>query len=319
MKKIIIISGPTATGKTDVAIKLAKNINGEIISADSRQLYKKLNIGTNKPTKKQLSSVKHHLINIAYINSKQQFNAGDFVRLSNNKIENILNRKKIPVIVGGTGLYIKSLIDGLIDIKGNKKIRNSILNIFKKHGLDFLFRKLKKLDPETAKMIDKKNPVRVIRAVEICLLTGKKYSALKKITNKPKYDFLIFCLNMDRKQLYRNINKRVDMMINKGLINETKKIVNEFSYKNPILQSTIGYKEIIGYLTGTHTKETAIELLKQNTRKYAKRQLTWFKKDKRVIWIDACKNPLRKILNYIQKSDILYTSERHKKSTFNRC
>ncbi|OGS45918.1 MAG: tRNA (adenosine(37)-N6)-dimethylallyltransferase MiaA [Elusimicrobia bacterium RIFOXYD2_FULL_34_15] len=318
MKTIIVIAGATATGKTEVAINLAKIINAEIISADSRQIYKNLNIGTNKPTQLQLKTIKHHLISIVDINSKHQFNAGNFAKLANKKIKRILYSKKTAIISGGTGLYIKSLIDGLIEIKNDLKLRKKILNQYKKYGLKFLYNKLEKLDPETAKIIDKNNPVRVIRAIEICLQTGKKFSDLKKLTKKSDYKYIIFGLYTDRNKLYARINERVDIMINNGLNEEVEKLVKKFSFKNPILQSTIGYKEIIGYLNGEYSKDIAIELIKQNTRKYAKRQMTWFNKDKRIIWMDIDNDPLRKILNYLKKSDILYPREQQRKSTLNR-
>ncbi|MDO8734471.1 MAG: tRNA (adenosine(37)-N6)-dimethylallyltransferase MiaA, partial [Elusimicrobiota bacterium] len=212
MKTVIVILGPTASGKSDVAVKLAKELNGEIISADSRQVYKYMDIGTNKPSKKQLKTVPHHLINI--IEPTENFTAGDFVKLANKKINEIFNRKKIPIIVGGTGLYIKAMIDGLIEIPSNKEIRTVLTDYYKKIGLLHCNKLLEKLDPETAKTIDSQNPVRVLRAIEICLLTGRKFSELKKETKKPRmnsclHNFLIFGLLVKRDELYRRINCRV--------------------------------------------------------------------------------------------------------------
>ncbi|MBI5573776.1 MAG: tRNA (adenosine(37)-N6)-dimethylallyltransferase MiaA [Elusimicrobia bacterium] len=289
METVIVILGPTASGKTALAVKLAKKINGEIISADSRQIYKYMDIGTNKPSKKQLKTVPHYLINI--IEPTENFSAGNFVKLVNKKIKEIFKRKKIPIIVGGTGLYIKALIDGLIEIPSNKKIRTVLTTYCKKMGLTHCNKLLEKLDPETAKTIDSQNPVRVMRAIEICLLTGKKFSELKKETKKSKYNFLIFGLSSDRNELYKKINARVDKMIKKGLIEETAKLIKKYTSKNVILQNTIGYSEIVKFLDGKLSKKEAIDLIKQNTRHYAKRQITWFKKEKRIIWFESKNNP----------------------------
>ncbi|MDD5687576.1 MAG: tRNA (adenosine(37)-N6)-dimethylallyltransferase MiaA [Elusimicrobia bacterium] len=300
---IILIVGPTASGKTDIAIKLAKTINGEIISADSRQIYKHLNIGTSKPTKNQVQSIKYNLINI--IKPNCSFNAGQFVKLANRKIKNILDRKKIPVIVGGTGLYAKALTDGLIEVPADKIVRKEISNFYRKTGLKALYKKLAKLDPVTAATIDKNNPIRVMRALEICLITGKKYSELRKETKKSDYKYIIFGLKLSREELYKRINERVDEMIKKGLIREVKNVIKKYSLKNDIINTTIGYKELLGYIKNICSKERAIEMIKQNTRHYAKRQMTWFNKDKRILWIDVKDNPVKKILNYINKSDII--------------
>jgi len=303
METVIVILGPTASGKTDVAVKLAKKINGEIISADSRQIYKYMNIGTNTPSKKQLKTVSHHLINI--IEPTENFTSGDFVKLAGKKIKEIFKRKKIPVIAGGTGLYIKALIDGLIKIPSNKEIRTVLTDYYKKVGLTQCNKLLKKLDPETAKTIDSQNPVRVMRTIEICLLTGKKFSELKKETKKSDYKYILFGLKTDRNKLYGRINDRVDKMVKSGLFSETKKLVKKYSKKNAVLNATIGYREILDCLNGKSSKENAVNLIKQNTRHYAKRQMTWFKKDSRIIWLESKNNPLKNILNYLKKSDII--------------
>lgn len=303
MKTVIVILGPTASGKTDVAVKLAKKINGEIISADSRQIYKYMDIGTNKPDKLQLETVPHYLINI--IEPTENFTAGDFVKLADKKIKEIFKRKKMPIIVGGTGLYIKALMDGLIVVPLSKETRIILTDYYKKMGLTHCNKMLKNLDPETAKTIDSQNPVRVMRAIEICLLTGKKFSELKKQTKKSEYNYVLFGLKADRNELYGRINDRVDKMVRTGLINEIKKLVKKYSKKNAVLRATIGYREILDYLNGKSSKENAVNLIKQNTRHYAKRQMTWFKKDSRIVWLESKNNPVRKILNYFKKSDII--------------
>ncbi|MFH1540752.1 MAG: tRNA (adenosine(37)-N6)-dimethylallyltransferase MiaA [Elusimicrobiota bacterium] len=303
MKTIIVICGPTASGKTDVAIKLAKKINGEIISCDSRQIYKYMDIGTNKPSKKQLKMVPHYLISILKLT--ENFTTGDFVRLANKKIREIFRQKKTPIMVCGTGLYIKALIDGLIKIPSNKGLRKKLNNELKKYGIVYLYKKLKKLDYETAKIIDRKNPIRIIRALEICLITGKKFSQLKKETKKSKYNFLIFGLLSSKNSLYKKINIRVDKMIKKGLVEETAKLVKKYSSENCILQNTIGYGELVEFLNGKLSKKEATNLIKQNTRHYAKRQLTWFNKDSRIVWVNSKNDQSKKILNYLRKSDII--------------
>ncbi|MBN1384272.1 MAG: tRNA (adenosine(37)-N6)-dimethylallyltransferase MiaA [Elusimicrobia bacterium] len=308
MKNVIVIAGPTATGKTEVAIKLAKKINGEIISADSRQIYKYLDIGTNKPAKKQLSSVKHYLIDI--IEPTENFTAGDFAKLANKKIKEILSKGKTPIVTGGTGLYIKALIDGLIEVPKNPTVRNKLNNYYEKFGLEYLYKKLYKLDRETAKTIDRNNPRRVIRALEIYYSTGKKFSVLKKESADNRnlgsgYNFLIFGLNNPRTNLYKNINRRVDKMIRTGLFKEVRKLIKKYSSQNDILQKTIGYKEIIDSMNNKTTRLEAINLIKQNTRNYAKRQITWFKKDKRILWGNTMNNSLKNILNSIRKSGII--------------
>lgn len=308
MKNVIIIVGPTATGKTAVAIKLARKINGEIISADSRQIYKHLDIGTNKPTEKQLSAVKHYLINI--VKPDQDFSAGNFVKLANKKIKEIFNRKKIPIVVGGTGLYIKALTDGLIEVPADLTVRKRLNGYYEKFGLEYLYTKLSAIDSETAKTIDRNNPRRVIRALEICYSTGKKFSELKKETRSNRhlsadYDFLIFGLKTPRINLHKCVNKRVNQMLYNGLITETKKLVKKYSSDNTVLRTTIGYREIIDYLNKKYPKQQAIKLIKQHTYQYAKRQMTWFNKDKRILWVAAKNNPLKNILNYLKKSDII--------------
>ncbi|MFH0948451.1 MAG: tRNA (adenosine(37)-N6)-dimethylallyltransferase MiaA [Elusimicrobiota bacterium] len=328
MKTVIVIVGPTATGKTEVAIRLAKKLNGEIISADSRQIYKYMDIGTNKPNgkwsrqcgtngKRQyvVNEIYHHLIDI--INPDENFSAGNFVELANKKINEIFDRGKTPLIVGGTGLYIKALIDGLIKIpKSDERLRLRLNKFYKTRGIEYLYSMLEKLDSETAKTIDRQNPVRVLRALEICLLTGKKFSELKKQTKKSEYKYVLFGLKADRNKLYGRINDRVDKMVKTGLITEVKKLIKKYATsKNTILQNTIGYSEIIKFLNGKLSKKEAIDLIKQNTRHYAKRQMTWFSarggfasggnKDKQIIWIDSENNPSKKILTLLEMGEKL--------------
>ena len=303
MNKVILLVGATATGKTGAAIKLAKKIGGEIISADSRQVYRHLDIGTNKPPKSLLKNPPHHLIDI--VEPDGEFNAGDFVRSADSAIREIISRGHIPIITGGTGLYARALTDGLMDAPADAALRDELLELGRRHGNDFLYEKLSAMDPETARSIDRNNPARVTRALQVCLSTGRKFSELKKETKKYRYEFIKFGLRLPREEIYRQVNERVDDMIERGLVTETKKLVEKYSPDNPVMNSTIGYREIIGYLGGKYDLDTAVELIKRNTRRYAKRQATWFKKEKDILWVDADKNPVSEILNYIRKSGII--------------
>jgi tRNA dimethylallyltransferase len=307
-KTVIIITGPTATGKTEAAIEVARKIGGEIISADSRQVYKHLDIGTNKPTKEQLKRASHHLIDI--INPDDTFSAGDFLKLAIMKIDAMLKRGKVPVVAGGTGLYIKALTDGLIDVPADSEIRKTLLREEKSYSTAHLYEKLRALSPEAAAAIDANNPRRVVRALEIFLLTQKSVAELKCGTKKPDYDFLVFGISMPRQALYDAINLRVDRMFAAGLADEASKLIKKYSLENPVLNATIGYREIIGHMRGLYTENEAKELIKRNTRHYAKRQMTWFSKDKRITWLDAGAGPAGRILNCLEKSGIIGIRER---------
>ncbi len=303
MRKIIVIAGTTATGKTETAIKLAKKINGEIISADSRQIYKGMNIGTNKPDASQLRQIKHHLIDI--VEPNRYFSAGEFSSAAKEVIKDILTEHKTPIVVGGTGFYIKSLTEGLIESYKSDLLREKLIQSKNKYGINYLVKRLQRLDPQKASVIDLKNPVRVIRALEIRILSGRRFSDLISDTDKPEYQFLFFGLSMDRQKLYEKINKRVDCMIEKGLIEETKFLLEKYRHESKIIFSTIGYKEISDYLSGRCDLDTAVEMIKKNTRNYAKKQITWFSKVKKIKWIDADDTPVTKILNYIRESGII--------------
>jgi len=303
MRTVIIILGPTASGKTDAAVALARKINGEIISADSRQIYKHMDIGTNKPPAKQLRAVPHHLINIA--SPTGTFSAGEFATLANKQIKDIFGRNRIPIIAGGTGFYTKALTDGLVNAPSDKILRTNLRKELEKKGLNSLYGKLAKLDPQTAKTIDKKNPVRIIRALELCLLTGKRFSRLKKTTKKSAYNFLIFGLSVNKNELYKRIDARVDKMVKNGLFEEVRKLIKKYSAENIVLKNTIGYREIIAFLSGELSRAAAIDLIKKNTRHYAKRQMTWFNKISGIIWMDSKNNTASVMLNYIKKSGII--------------
>ncbi|MFH0805677.1 MAG: tRNA (adenosine(37)-N6)-dimethylallyltransferase MiaA [Patescibacteria group bacterium] len=277
--KLIIILGPTASGKSDLAIKLAQKFNGEIISADSRQIYKEMNIGTAKIIKKEMSGVPHYMIDI--VKPNQKFTLAQFQKKTIKIIKDIQKRNKLPLLVGGTGLYIQSIVDNLKipETKPDKKLRNKLEKLTNQE----LINKLKKLDSKALKIIDTKNKRRLIRALEICLLTKKPFSEQRK-KNKSIFNTLQIGIKLNTKNLEQKIIKRIEKMIKNGLIKENKKLLKKYGDK-PYSMSGIGYKEIIPYINNKITLKEAKELIKIHTRQYAKRQMTWFKRDKTIKWI----------------------------------
>ncbi|PJA96146.1 MAG: tRNA (adenosine(37)-N6)-dimethylallyltransferase MiaA [Ignavibacteriales bacterium CG_4_9_14_3_um_filter_34_10] len=282
-----VIVGPTCSGKTKLALAISDKVNSEIISADSRQIFKLLNIGTAKPSKQELHSVKHHFIDL--LNPDEEFNVSKFEKESLKIIEDLFQTDKLPIVVGGSGLYIKTLIDGIIDVPDtDPNFRKELLEIRKEKGNEFLYEMLKSIDKQSADSMLPQNWKRVIRAIEIYKTTNQKFSDIKnKNIRTTDFQFMQFGLLWNRQELYDNIEKRVDEMIEMGLVEEVEKIlVAGFS---PALNSlnTVGYKEIINYLNKEISFEKAIEFIKRNTRRYAKRQMTWFNKDKRIMWIEV--------------------------------
>lgn len=283
--KVIVIVGPTASGKTDVSIELAKKINGEIISADSMQIYKYMDIGTAKPTLKEQNEIKHYLLDVAL--PDEHFNVVMYKKLAEKAIQEILKSGKTPIIVGGTGLYINTLVNGIefIDIENDVEYTNELLKRYKEHGIEPLFDELKKIDPKSAEIIDKNNIRRVIRALEIYKVTGKTKTQLdKESIQEVKYDYRMFGIDWNREILYDRINRRVDIMIKDGLVDEVKRVIEQFQISNTAIQG-LGYKEVIEYLNGSLSYDEMVEKIKLETRHYAKRQLTWFRRDKRIIWV----------------------------------
>lgn len=305
-KLVVVIVGPTCSGKTNLSLELAEIINGEIISADSRQIYKYLDIGSAKPNKNQLEKIKHWFVD--YLYPDETYSAGRFEKEAEEIIENIFSRSKIPIVVGGSGLYIKALIDGIADPGDiDLEIRNNLKRELETLGRDHLYDKLKKLDPITAETMGSQNYKRVIRALEVLLSTGKSIREFhNSLPLKDKFNFIQFGLMLERHILYSNINTRVDAMIENGLIEEAKKILNMGYSKNLNSLNTIGYKEIIEYIDGGISLEKAIELIKRNTRRYAKRQITWFKADKRINWIDVQKKEaLEEIFKSLREKNLI--------------
>lgn len=295
--KVVVIVGPTASGKTAVSIELAKKLNGEIISADSMQIYKEMNIGSAKPTKEEMQGITHYMIDV--IEPTENFNVAKYKEMAEECIEKILAKGKLPIIVGGTGLYVSTLTNGIefSEIEKDEKYRKELEDIAEQeNGIDILFEQLKKIDPEAANIIEKNNVRRVIRALEIFKVTGKTKTQLDRESIKElKYDYRIFGMLWDRQELYDRIDKRVDIMLDMGLLEEVEKL-NEKGFSATAIQG-LGYKEIIEYLDKEITLDEAIEKLKQETRRYAKRQMTWFKRDKKIVWLDA-KNK-EKVVEYI--------------------
>ncbi len=299
---IIVIVGPTCSGKTKTGISIAQKINSEIISADSRQIYKYLSVGTAKPSNEELTSVKHHFIN--YLEPNEDYNVSKFESESLHVINNLLNQGKTPVVVGGSGLYIKALVDGIFNsVDVDEEYRDELLAKREKFGNEYLYEELKKVDQESAVKMLPQNWKRVMRALEVYHITGQPiWKFQQEYKRDAGYRFLQFGLNWERKRLYQNIEERVDEMIHDGLIEEVKGILSKGFSKNLNALNTVGYKEIISYLDNEITLDRAVELIKRNTRRFAKRQLTWFRKDVRINWLpvsstDDLTNIADKILN----------------------
>lgn len=283
LKKIYFVIGPTAVGKTSFGIELAKALNTEIISADSRQIFKEMRIGTARPTDEELAQIKHHFIAnksiFDYYNaSKYEFEVLDLIDELFKKYDNL-------VIVGGSGLYVEAILNGIDDLPDiEPEIRQNLLGKYENEGIESLRFYLKQIDPESYKKIDLRNPQRILKALEITIQTGKTYSSFLTGNKKERqFESELIALNMDREILYDRINKRVDLMYKEGLIEEAKKL---YPNKNLTPLKTVGYRELFQYFDGEINKERAIELIKRNSRHYAKRQITWFKRYKNAQWID---------------------------------
>ena len=287
-QQVIVIAGPTASGKTKLAIELAKKINGEIVSCDSMQIYKEMDIGTAKPTKDEQTEVVHHMIDI--ITPEQRFSVSDFKNIAEKKIEEIIAKGKVPILAGGTGLYINSLIYGIEfqEIEFDEKYRKQLEMRVEEEGLKKLYEEAYKIDEEAMKNISVNDKKRILRVIEIYHQTGMTKTKQEELSRKngPKYDYKVFAINLDRELLYERINNRVDKMIENGLIDEVKKIHDKYNYFPTAMQG-IGYKEVVQYINGDLTKEEMIEKIKQESRRYAKRQMTWFRKNKEIKWLDG--------------------------------
>ena len=277
----IIIGGPTAIGKTKIGIRIAKEFGGEIINADSRQIYKEFDIGTGKPTENEFREVRHHLF--SFLDGNLRFSAYEYMEKASSLILELISNKKVPVVVGGTGLYIHSLLYGLfIEGERDENLRNKIRKEGDEKGWDFLYEKLSETDPEYAEKIDKNDKIRIVRALEVYYKTGKTLTENFRTTVSPLkeiYPIKIF-INEKRKILYDKINKRVEKMFEEGLTEEVKALLTKgYNEESPAFQS-IGYRYALMYIRGELDKEKAVELMQRDTRHYAKRQIVWFKKER---------------------------------------
>ena len=293
-KTLIIIAGPTAIGKTALAISLAKHFKTEIISADSRQFYREMNIGTAKPSEAELKEVKHHLINSHSV--LDQFNAGDFEKESIELINKLFLNHDQVIMAGGSGLFINAVSHGFDQLPiATEEIRNYFNTILEEKGIKFLQDQLKEIDPVYYKEVDIYNPQRIIRALEVFECSGKTFSSLRTNIKKQRpFNIVKIGLNTDRNIVYERINLRVDQMIKDGLIKEVEGL-KSFRHLNPL--NTVGYSEIFDYLEGKSNREEAIEKIKQNTRRFAKRQITWFKKSEDIKWYKP--DELEPIIQYL--------------------
>lgn len=284
---VILIVGPTGVGKTYLSTLISKELSVEIISADSRQVYKYLDIGTAKPAKENLRQIPHHFISM--LEPDQNYSAGQFGSEAQNVIKQILLRNNVPLVVGGSGLYIKALVEGLsVGEIRDEEVRDSLEKRLEREGSQALYEELFKMDEAAAIKIHPNNSKRIIRAIEVCLITGSKFSELnKKRVQKATFPVLKFGLNKMRSKLYEDINARVDNMFREGLVSEVASILEMGFNKNLNSLNSVGYKEVIEYLDGKIDFDTCIEKVKQNSRRYAKRQITWFKSDMKIRWFNV--------------------------------
>ena len=287
-EKVIVICGPTASGKTALSIELAKRINGEIVSCDSMQIYKDMDIGTAKPTIEEMQGIKHYLID--FVSPDERYSVADYKIDAKKAIKEIINKGKVPIIVGGTGLYVDSLIYEIEypNIEFDEEYRLKLEKEADENGLADLYEKAKKIDSQAIEKISENDRKRILRILEIYHATGKNKTEQEIESRKKEveYDYKVYALKWDREKLYERINKRVDIMLEQGLIDEVKSIYKKYK-KFPTAMQGLGYKEVVEYLENKTTKEEMIEKIKQETRRYAKRQMTWFRKNKQTIWLDA--------------------------------
>jgi len=285
---LVIITGPTAVGKTDLAIRTALELNSEIVSADSMQIYRYMNIGTAKPSLEERQGIAHHMIDI--VDPDEEYSVARYQVEARETIEQIYRKGKIPILTGGTGLYINSVIMPMdfTEAAEDPQYREELRLLAAEKGNEYVHQMLVNIDPETAAKLHPNDIRRVIRALEVFYLTGRRMSDYRQdfANMESQYDIVYLGLNMNRDDLYERINKRVDKMIDSGLLDEVRNLMEMGYTKNLISMQGLGYKEMIRYLEGRCTLDESIEVLKRDTRRYAKRQLTWFRRDKRIEWLD---------------------------------
>ena len=285
--KVIVICGPTASGKTSLSISLAKKINGEIVSCDSMQIYKEMDIGSAKPTVEEMQEIKHYLVD--FVSPEKRYSVSEYKEDASKSIEEIINKGKTPIIVGGTGLYLNSFIYNIQynEMEVDLNYRRELEKEAEEYGLEVLYNRAKEIDPEAMEKVSANDKKRITRVLEIYNATGRNKTELEKKSRKEvSYNYLIFGINMERSILYDRINKRVDIMLEQGLIEEVKNLINKYS-NMPTAMQGLGYKEVKEFLDGNISKEEMIEKIKMETRRYAKRQITWFKRIENIIWLDG--------------------------------
>lgn len=294
---LITVVGPTAIGKTSRAIQIAEHYQTEIVSADSRQFFKEMTIGTAVPEPEELARVKHHFIQ--HLSIEDPYSVGDYEVDAIHKIEELFSRYAVVVMVGGSGLYIKAVLDGMDQFPAVEPgIREALNKKLQDQGLPYLQEELLRLDPDYYKEVDLQNPHRLIRALEICMVSGKPYSSFRKQNKAVRsFDVAMIGLEAEREIIYRRINKRVDLMMDAGLLEEARQLLPK---KDLNALQTVGYKELFQYFEHDWDLERAIEEIKKNSRRYAKRQLTWFKKDERIQWFDY-QAGISEVIDYLQK------------------
>ncbi len=305
MHKLAAIVGPTASGKTDLALKLARKLGGEIVSCDSMQVYRGMDIGTAKASPEERYFVPHHLIDIVDID--QDFNVAQYQRLASQVIAEINNRGNLPIMVGGTGLYYQAVVDNyhFFPIESKQTVRKKWEQLIDQSGLDFAYSVLQKVDKEYSQMISGSDRKRIVRALEVYELTGKPFSTFQK-RDQQTYQLAVVGLYQERQELYSRIDQRVDQMIEEGLIDEVLALRQRSNYRDDLnSMQALGYKQVIAYLNGFIDREGMISEIKRETRRFAKRQFTWFNKDKRIFWIEAGENTkveilLEKMCTYIE-------------------
>ncbi len=290
---LIVICGPTASGKTSLSIAIAKDLNGEIVSCDSMQIYKGMDIATAKPTEEERSDAVHHLVD--FLDPGETFSVAEYVKLANDAIMDISSRGKQPIVCGGTGLYVTSLVDNVTfdEFGSNDELRNELYALAKEKGNSYLLEMLREFDPESAERLHENNLNRIIRAIEVYKITGKTitdYNRDSKLIESP-YDAVMIGINYrDRQKLYDRINLRVDLMVKDGLLEEAKEVLSNENMRTAA--QAIGYKELLPYFSGEKSLEECLNNLKMQSRRYAKRQLTWLRRDERINWIyaDECES-----------------------------
>lgn len=293
-KTLIVVLGPTSIGKTSLSIDLAKHYNTDIISADSRQFYKELLIGAAPPSEEELDEVQHHFVQ--HLSVREDYNVGQFEEDAIQKLEDLFTKKDKVILVGGSGLYIDSICKGFDKMPEiSAYIREKVIKMYQEKGVEFLQKEVKEKDPVFYNEVDKNNPQRLMRALEVIYSTNKTFSSFRKGTNKKRnFKIIKIGLHTDRKILYNRINSRVELMINNGLLKEVESLI---PYKNKNSLKTVGYKELFQYFEGIYTLTEAVEKIKQNTRRFAKRQITWFKKDSKINYFSP--EDTQEIINFI--------------------